>query len=482
MTGCSDDVKFFVNQYQIITCIDENGGYFDGVFSSRKMTSNAKNRLTVAKKHFTFAKIYPIFRAHFNKQVQFLMTSRLQKHKQIVSMLNSRHDAPFPESEQPPANVAENPANSSLLRQVFEFHRSMVQNLNSGLLTIDLAGEIIFANKVAARLLGLEVSDLLGKKVVDLFNKSEDGEAFLRECTRRGQRIDEWEAQLFHPQYRQITVGIDAAYMEDTRNSFQGIVLLLRNLTEVMEMRNQVKRMEQLALLGEMAAGLAHEVRNPLAGIKATAQLLEEDDELDAMKRETLKRLIREVDKANHRVSEFLKFARPNRAKADFHQVREIVENTLHFLDAKMQWQKITATTAVPETLAPVFVDKTQIEQVLLNLFINAMDAMPNGGQLHISAKPRAIRAGKRANRHGVVAQQQQSFIEISVRDSGEGIAKENLGQIFRPFFTTKITGVGLGLAICSRLVEENRGKIDVLSHIGKGTTIILALPAFAAG
>ena len=358
----------------------------------------------------------------------------------------------------------------------------MVQNLNSGLLTIDLAGEIIFANKVAARLLGLEVSDLLGKKVVDLFNKSEDGEAFLRECTRRGQRIDEWEAQLFHPQYRQITVGIDAAYMEDTRNSFQGIVLLLRNLTEVMEMRNQVKRMEQLALLGEMAAGLAHEVRNPLAGIKATAQLLEEDDELDAMKRETLKRLIREVDKANHRVSEFLKFARPNRAKADFHQVREIVENTLHFLDAKMQWQKITATTAVPETLAPVFVDKTQIEQVLLNLFINAMDAMPNGGQLHISAKPRAIRAGKRANRHGVVAQQQQSFIEISVRDSGEGIAKENLGQIFRPFFTTKITGVGLGLAICSRLVEENRGKIDVLSHIGKGTTIILALPAFAAG
>ncbi|MCB0270549.1 MAG: PAS domain-containing protein [Calditrichaeota bacterium] len=163
-----------------------------------------------------------------------------------------------------------------MLRQVFEFHRSMVQNLNSGLLTIDLAGEIIFANKVAARLLGLEVSDLLGKKVVDLFNKSEDGEAFLRECTRRGQRIDEWEAQLFHPQYRQITVGIDAAYMEDTRNSFQGIVLLLRNLTEVMEMRNQVKRMEQLALLGEMAAGLAHEVRNPLAGIKATAQLLED--------------------------------------------------------------------------------------------------------------------------------------------------------------------------------------------------------------
>jgi PAS domain S-box-containing protein len=405
------------------------------------------------------------------------MTSKYQKQKQILAMLNSH-----PDSEKDKINeyIDKSLPAHSFLRQVFDFYHSMVQHLNAGVMVIDLKGTIQFANRISAALLGYELDELNGRQIVELFNNAEDGQKFLKECTRRGQRIKEWEAQFFHPNKKVITVGIDSSYMEDVRNQFQGIVLLLRDLTEVVEMRNQVRQMEQLALLGEMAAGLAHEVRNPLAGIKATAQLLEEDEAFPELQRETLRRLIAEVDKANYRIREFLKFARPTRPKPDFHNISEMINSARNLLEAKFKWHKVSFNVEIPSVVAPVFVDKNQIEQVLINLFLNALDAMPNGGQLSVKARRRAISAGKRNRKPGGLLQQYQTYVQIDVQDTGVGIPKDLQGQIFQPFFTTKEEGVGLGLAICNRLVKENGGKIDVSSTPGKGTTFSLILPAFA--
>jgi PAS domain S-box-containing protein len=405
------------------------------------------------------------------------MTSKYQKQKQILAMLNSHPDS---EKDQINEYIDQSLPAHSFLRQVFDFYHSMVQHLNAGVMVIDLKGAIQFANRISAGLLGYELDELNGRQIVELFNNTEDGKKFLKECTRRGQRIKEWEAQFFHPNKKIITVGIDSAYMEDVRNQFQGIVLLLRDLTEVVEMRNQVRQMEQLALLGEMAAGLAHEVRNPLAGIKATAQLLEEDEAFPELQRETLRRLIAEVDKANYRIREFLKFARPTRPKPDFHNISEIINSARNLLEAKFKWHKVVFNIEIPSAVAPVFVDKNQIEQVLINLFLNALDAMPNGGQLSVKARRRAISTGKRNRVPGVLLQQHQTYVQIDVQDTGIGIPTDLQGQIFQPFFTTKEEGVGLGLAICNRLVKENGGKIDVSSTPGKGATFSLILPAFA--
>jgi PAS domain S-box-containing protein len=368
----------------------------------------------------------------------------------------------------------------SYLRQVFDFYHSMVQHLNAGIMVIDLEGTIQFANRISSRLLGYELDELNGRQIVELFNNADDGQRFLKECTRRGLRLKEWEVQFFHPKKKVITVGIDTSYMEDVRNRFQGIVLLLRDLTEIVDMRNQVRQMEHLALLGEMAAGLAHEVRNPLAGIKATAQLLEEDEAFPELQRETLRRLIAEVDKANYRIREFLKFARPTRPKPDFYNIADIISNTRNLLEAKFKWHKVTFTVEIPSVIAPVFVDKNQIEQVLINLFLNALDAMPNGGHLTVKARRRAISAGKNSRKTGALLQQQQTYVQIDVQDTGVGIPKELQEQVFQPFFTTKKEGVGLGLAICNRLVKENGGRINVNSTPGKCTTFSLILPAFA--
>jgi signal transduction histidine kinase len=149
-------------------------------------------------------------------------------------------------------------------------------------------------------------------------------------------------------------------------------------------------------------------------------------------------------------------------------------------LEAKFKWHKVSFNVEIPSVVAPVFVDKNQIEQVLINLFLNALDAMPNGGQLSVKARRRAISAGKRNRKPGGLLQQYQTYVQIDVQDTGVGIPKDLQGQIFQPFFTTKEEGVGLGLAICNRLVKENGGKIDVSSTPGKGTTFSLILPAFA--
>ncbi|HFE65209.1 MAG TPA: hypothetical protein ENK14_12470, partial [Caldithrix sp.] len=267
--------------------------------------------------------------------------------------------------------------------------------------------------------------------------------------------------------------------IHDENNKFDGVVLLFRDLTEVRHLKMQVERMERLALLGELSAGIAHEIRNPLAGIKAGAQILEDSFGADDFRYQIVERIVREVDKANRLLKEFFKFARPTKPKFKFHDVEMIIDGVYLLLAPKMQKRNIQFIPDFGTEVPQVYIDETQFEQVILNLFLNSIDAMQAGGKLKVSTFKKRLRVLDKEKEKLDVPNNDLNYVLVEISDTGSGISKENIGKIFNPFFTTKADGIGLGLSICSRLMEENGGKIDVVSEIDKGTTFILALPAF---
>ena len=414
------------------------------------------------------------------------MNSKLQKQKQILAMLNAKS---------PPALKTADPLEGGgyvtepddsypdqrLINQIFQFHKSIIQNINAGLITTDLDGEITFANKIAARLLGYEPEDFSGRNIRFFFQSPPAAERFLSLCAGAGRKISDWETVLIRQNRQEIIVGIDAAHFEDATNHFTGIVCLLRDLTEVHHLRSQVERMERLALLGELSAGIAHEVRNPMAGIKAATQLLEEQGLSDPLQVQLLERIVRETDRANRLLKEFFKFAKPTRPQADFHDLQKIVDHVYWLLAPRLKQHNIRYESDFAEGLPRVYTDESQLEQVLLNICLNGIEAMPEGGVLSLRGRKKKLRPLAPRRQSEQALQPPLDYVQVEIADSGPGIPENDLKKIFNPFYTTKTEGAGLGLSICSRLVEENNGKIDVVSHKDQGTKFILALPTFAS-
>lgn len=412
------------------------------------------------------------------------MSSKIERQKQIYSLLNTREGENL--SPLSPVNPDENTlqvadvlSRARFLNQVYHFHRSIIQNINAGLFIIDLDGIITFANKVAARWLYYEVDELLNKNVRELFSDENDARKFLQLISIPGKNIDNYETKFCDKTSNEIIVGIDAASFTDENNRFSGIVMLFRDLTEVYHLRNQVERMERLALLGELSAGIAHEIRNPLGGIKAAAQVLEEDLEKDDFRRELTGRIIREVDKSNRLLKEFFKFAKPTPPRPKFTDIARIIDSVYLLLAPRIKRKNIAFKEEFETHTPQVYVDETQIEQVVLNLFLNAIDVLTEGGTLSVKTEAQKPQAAKNLDQKNLFSKQELYYVNVMISDNGKGIRPEILNKIFNPFFTTKPDGLGLGLSICSRLIEENRGKIDVSSNVGEGTTFSIVLPAF---
>lgn len=372
------------------------------------------------------------------------------------------------------------PGQVELIKRLYHFYKSIIQNINAGLLALDFHGQIIFANRRAGSLLGIAPRELLQRKFQDFLTSKERNSQLAGWLRVPGKRIDNIEVHLRRADGKDIIAGLSISPLEDTRNHFSGVVLLIHDLTETYRLRHQVERMERLALLGELAAGIAHEIRNPMAGIKASAQILLESLPEDDYRRQLLTRIIREVDKSNGLLTEFFTFARPTRPKANFHNIELIIDSVYLLLAPRLRNRKIQFVEEFEEDLPQVYVDEHQIEQVILNLFLNAMDAMVEGGKLTVRTRKRELSLVEQKQAGVKLSGEKLGYVLVEVQDTGPGIPAHLIDKIFNPFFTTKPEGVGLGLSICTRLVEENRGKLDVVSKPGEGTTFIVALPTFS--
>jgi two-component system sensor histidine kinase HydH len=262
------------------------------------------------------------------------------------------------------------------------------------------------------------------------------------------------------------------AYSSDEIELFRGVAASIGVTMQNSQVYERMKERDRLAALGQMAAGLAHEIRNPLGSIKGAAQYLQPiGDKLaqqsDAGTKEFLDIIVEEVNRLNKIVSQFLDYARPYRGDQTPLDVNDVVRKTLHLIEKEEGAQRVEILTNLVEQLPMVRADAEQLRQVFLNLAINAVQAMPGGGKLQVSTSLR------RSTRRGAAA----AFLEVRFRDTGSGIPVNDVRNLFIPFFTTKEKGTGLGLPISQRIIENHGGTIEVRSQLGAGATFTVLLP-----
>ncbi len=357
------------------------------------------------------------------------------------------------------------------LNQVFEFHKGVIQNISSCIITIDPDGKITFMNKSALNLIGYKSEEILGDQIESVFADKEEGLLILKQVLKLKKMFESKEVNLVAANGSIIPIGFSTTLLQEENSDEEpGIIFIFRDIRDLINFRKQMERMDRLATLGELSAGIAHEIRNPLAGIKISAQVLEESFSPGDFRSDLVLRIVKEIDRSNKLLQRFFNFAKPNRPKPGFHSLKNIIDGVYLLLSSRLMKRKINFSSEYEEGLPKVYIDESQFEQVILNLFLNAFDAMPKGGKLVVKAEQ--TRNGK--------AYDEQEFpgtIRVSISDSGSGISSEKIEKIFNPFYTSKSDGVGLGLSISSRLLEENQSKIEVESIPGKGAIFKIILP-----
>jgi signal transduction histidine kinase len=254
-----------------------------------------------------------------------------------------------------------------------------------------------------------------------------------------------------------------------------GALMVLTDITALKRLESQIRRSDRLASLGTLSAGMAHEIKNPLVSIKTFAQLLPERYQ-DSDFRDTFSNLIgHEIDRIDSLVNQLLRFARPTKPLLKPMHVHEILEKSLSLIGHRLYQKEIKLTRSWKANVDTIRADPDQLEQVFLNFFLNAMDAMKNGGELavitQVETEDRWVSGFNGSNG------QSTEVLHVTVRDTGEGIRKEDIPHVFDPFFTTKDYGTGLGLSVVHGIIQEHGGQIEVESEVQKGTAFHILLP-----
>ena len=344
------------------------------------------------------------------------------------------------------------------LRRMRAFNDLLVSSLPLGLVATDSEGKIQICNRTAEEILACPEKHLAGKRPAEILPPPL-AELIVR-SEAQPERPRKQELVLEQEPGRPRSLLLAALAVLDWESRHVGTMLLMQDVSEVKQLEEELKRNERLAALGEMAAGVAHELRNPLSSIKGLAVLLKSRFSEGGSDREAADILVREVERLNRSISELLNYARPDRLVKDMVSLNDVLRKaiTLIRVDADAAGVVIETDLCPPPDL--VHADQDKLSQVFLNLLLNAIQAMNGGGSLKI-----ITRAG-------------QGQLSCRVEDSGCGIAAELLPKVFDPYMTTKSGGTGLGLAMSVKIIEEHGGRIDISSTAGQGTTVVVTLPA----
>lgn len=349
------------------------------------------------------------------------------------------------------------------------FNESIIQNVSSGLLTVDFNGKILFANWASQSILGLKTDDLMQRTMDDVF-----GQRTATVMMRPSDEIDvapgTSEVEYTTPLGETVHLGFTTTVRYDSHSQMAGYIISFRDITQIKELRSTIARMDRLVSLGMITSAIAHEIRNPLAGIKTMAQALQKELDEQDPRHEYVQRIIRQINRLNDLLKAFLSYSRPVRPERQYCSLASIVRDVKSLVRERCQTDQIELHEHYEEGLPALFVDENQMEQVLINLVINALDAVGQRGEVTIEARivRRSLPPRFRAERE---------IFEIRVRDSGKGIPPEVVKNIFDPFFTTKPSGIGLGLSIVYRIIHEHGGEVVVESKENEGSTFLILLP-----
>lgn len=350
-----------------------------------------------------------------------------------------------------------------------DLQNNILDSMQEGVFTTNRKGRITSFNKRAERITGFGVAEIMGKPVSDILRAPEfAARDSLEGMIRKGPMY--CETTVSRHTGEPISAILCLSPLKNVRGTVTGVVAVFQDVTEIKGLRAQMIRSEKLALMGRLAASIAHEINNPIGGILTYANLVSR--KIDRLRVELLEKneirrqlavIEREVERCGKIVRNLLDFARPVTPSMTSVSLESVLEQSMALLGDTLRHKNIRVRKEISPSVPTAMADSGQMQQVFMNLIINACDAMSSGGELKIEITP------------------EEDFVVVRVSDTGCGIPEDRLKEIFDPFFTTKADkeerGLGLGLSIVQSIIKEHGGYTDVKSEVGKGTTFIIGLP-----
>ena len=330
------------------------------------------------------------------------------------------------------------------LKQTQDYTRQVVASMANGLLSIDTHGKVISYNLLALELLGLNESEVRGMDLNEIIDFETTG---IFQTLDQCMSVMDREIIYRKKSGEMVPLALSITPIMGAGNSCQGAVIILRDLREIKQLEEKVRRSEKLAAIGGLAAGVAHEIRNPLSSIRGFAQYLRHALKDKPREKGYAETMVSEVDRINAVVTDLLTFARPMEADLTPTDVTELVEHTVRLVQADAQAMNASIQMDVND-LSKIPLDANQMTQAILNLLLNSLQAVSSGGHIEVGAE----------------LDPSDSRFKIWVEDDGPGISADQKGKIFDPFFTTREKGTGLGLAIVHKIVENHNGEINLKS------------------
>jgi len=338
------------------------------------------------------------------------------------------------------------------LLQLSNFNNLILDNVRSGIITINLEKKITSFNPAAQRILNVELNDFI-KSNISFDDRFQNLNILLEEVLKGESHFTGREIRLYSNGSEQI-LSLSTSPLISREGEKIGTIAIFEDITKVKKLEEKLIISSRLAALGEMAAGVAHQIRNPLGIMKVSAEMLRDNYSVKNKQESFTKithMLINEIDTLNLVIRNLLDFSRPRKIKKNLYSIRRVIEQSLHNLPLD-KYPRLNIITEIKENVKDYPMDHSMMEQVISNLVLNSIQASPEESKIEIKA----------------YMENEKMFIRI--QDWGIGIEEKNKNQIFNPFFTTKASGTGLGLSIVHRIIEQHDGTIEVSSKPGKGT------------
>jgi two-component system sensor histidine kinase AtoS len=413
-----------------------------------------------------------VLAANFNA-----MTGKLLQHRTALEQANRQLDQKVRE-----------------LALLANYNTNILSSMTSGLFTLNLAGCFETMNPTAETIMALPLPAVCGQPYQQVFASNPQLLQVLE-----ASRYHHTPLTVPHLEYtcrdgHSIMLALRTAMLRDKDASVVGLLVIFEDLSPIQALEGQLRRADQLAALGQMAAVIGHEIKNPLATVRGFTQLVSRRHQEPGFLEKFDRIALGELDRMDGIVEELLELSKPPRLRCAPLAIATVLDRVLEVYNERMQQQNILLKTAVTPNLPLVLADAEQLQRSFANLVLNAIEAMPTGGELQVACRlmPKALvdfaasglGQGLDESRDvpAVVHDLYASSVEVVISDSGAGIPPKQLERLFTPFQTTKSKGTGLGLALTHKIIEEHHGSIHVTSQVGQGTTFTITLPILASG
>jgi len=346
----------------------------------------------------------------------------------------------------------------SSLAKIKVFSETVIKNMPFGLIATDENGKIAYFNQEAESILHISNQRVMGKNPGQVL--PEKFWAYSRDLTENESEIER-DISFSLDGERTVSLEFNVSSLKGDSGEFLGDIVLFRDLTEINNLKMEIEKNQRLASLGNLAAGVAHEIRNPLSSIKGFATYFKERYKDIPDDKKTAEIMVQEVERLNRVISQLLEFASPVKIHKKSVSMVTLIQHSLKMIEGHAREKNIEIKTDLDHHTKDLYIDPDKINQVFLNIYLNAIEAMENNGTLYVR----------------LTEDKKNNMAKVEISDTGKGIIKEDLTHVFDPYFTTKQSGTGLGLAIVHKIIESHKGDIRVESERGAGTTVTILLP-----